>query len=728
MSYPSTAGGSSALAVPEGQAFHGPGNGLSDLSYLIPPEETTYTGYPDDDYTAAPKFQKDAVLETVAELVAEHSMRIVQAREYSHFLDCTSPGVFEDDADLVEGHIAESMSLLGPREDYEFRCGFLASHDAYTRLLNRDMIDRDEALIVEDLATHLFECEERQYARNHHADLRLAEPAHLLRFGALIGLDVLDPEDTTCGLAMDLLDPLTVFPVFGGPGGISEVYRVYEDTNERIIGAYGGKPGSKEWQRIQRKVNESAAKVKKGKRNYTPRGQKRTVTEAYSRDEFYVILDEEVELLRRKHGYREVPITIRIGAFDQPAGVNLGASTQWSEPQVMNTDWGDVTVSDASLDLARQWRPFAYRQMAAHRIAEAVAGRQLSIFKWAINPHKIVEYDPSTQWKMADEINLLPGETTRIPLPNKLNLITPVVDPNIMAGMASNLQSNQGGGFLTQMRLGQIPPQTSGSAMSKMQQLGGAGEITLVKAIQGFKQDRTELRLRLLGQFGDAVGAPLGVVRTPRREGARTPVSDATPELLQRAGYYVSTELYNWTPDVPMAQYIMTLRTPSPLTGKPLISDGTAQRALKFTPDIEREADRINDEALSALPPVQQQRHLARLHRDLEEAQDSGDHDSAADLMVAIAELEFLHEQQIMGGQAAPPPGMAPPMGAGGTPNQMPAAPPPGGGGGPALPGNSLPDMGIGVGQEGGPPMGGSSAPPPITPVAPPSGGTQGGR
>jgi hypothetical protein len=693
------------------------------LESLLPPEEPLALGpgWDGDDYRPAPKPHLTEVKQTADDLLADHSLRIGQCREYSHFLDAHDPGYFTEDEDLIRDDVIETMPLLGEREAYEFRCGWLAMHDPYPRLLNRDALETDEAIAIEDLVVYDFQTEERQYARQYGADLRWDEAAHLLRFGALVGLDVLDPTNPEAGLDMRLIDPLTVFPVMGGPAGILEVYRVFEATNEEIIGAYGGKPGSAEYERIERKVKRSATKTKRGRSSVMVRHELRTVTECWNRDHQYAVLDEDIELFHRKHGYRRVPFTIRIGAFDMPAGVSIGSSI--SEPYEQKSDWGingQVTVSGRSVDIARQWRPYGWRHVAAHRIAEAVAGRRLSMFKWAIDPHTVLEFDPATEHKMGDTTDLLPGEQTRIPLPNRLNIVTPAVDPNVMAGLAADLQTNVGSGFLTQMRLGAIPPQTSGSALGKMAALGGAAETVLVRALQSFKRDRAEWRLELRRDFGDAIGEPLGMFRFPGREqSGPTPVHEVTPAMLRQAGTQIDIELHAWEPDVALAQYLTTLRSPSPVTGKPLISDETARRKLKATPDVDRERNRINDEALTALPPVQQQRHLLRLQDELDEAMARGDDESAEYLMIAIAELEFLHELAIMSGQAAPPAPEGPgAMGGMGMPMPAPAAPAGGGGAAPAMPGNSLPEMGIGVGTSGGRPTG--AAPQAMAPIGGP--------
>lgn len=688
-----------------------PGMGMG-LESLLPPEEPLALGPAfDADYRPAPKPHAQDVKEAADGLATDHSLRVGQAREYSAFLEAAQPGYFQEDEQLIKDDVIEAMPLLGEREAYEFRCGWLAMHEPYPRLLNRDALETDEAIAIEDLVAYDFQQEERQYARQHNADLRWDEAAHLLRFGLLVGLDLLDADHPETGLDMRLIDPLTVFWEPGGKYGPQEVYRVFEDSNEGIVGAYGGKPGTAEHERIREKVKRKATTTRKGARAVMDRDELRTVTECWNRDWLMVVLDEDQVLLERKHGYRRLPFTIRVGAFDQPAGVSIGSAHGRGEPEVRPTGWGDVTVSSRSVDLARLMRPYGWRHVWAHRIAEAVAGRRLSMFKWAIDPATVEEYDPATAHLSSGDYDLLPGNRIRMPLPNRLNIVTPAVDPNVMAGLAADLQANVGGGFLTQMRLGAIPPQTSGSAMSKMAALGGAAETVLVRALQSFKRDRAEFRLQLRRDYGDAIGQPLGLFRFPGRpeSGGRTPLHEVTPAMLRQAGTDVDVELYAWEPDVALAQYLTTLRSPSPVTGKPLISDETARRKLKATPDVDRERHRIDDEALAALPPVQQQSHLLRLEEELQRAQETGDEEDVERLMIAIAELEFLHDLAIMSGQASPL-GQQGPPGGGGTNGGMgmgapaPAPAPGGGGAAPALPGNSLPELGIGVGTSGGRP------------------------
>ncbi len=664
----------------------------------------------DEEYVEAKKPSVTDIKDLIDELQADHGLRIGQAREMSEAYDGSRPGHFEEDEDDIENGVIETLAITTLRQMYDFRCGLIAMHEPYGKLLNRDAIDRDEAMAVEELVAYDFRCEERQFARAHGADLRLAEPAHLQRYGMLVGLDVLDPKDEYCGLSMSLIDPTTVFPVFGGSGGLVELYREYEDTAERIAGNYGGKPGSPEHERLSALLRKDAGRKKRAK----TRTETRTVTECWNRDWVSVVVDDDKELLSRKHGYHRNPFTVVVGSFDLPAAASSGGN---DDDDTVTTNHGEIAVNERSIDVARQMRPFDWRRLSSHRVAEAVAGRQLTMFKWALDPRKVLEKDPMmTKNKQTAIGRLMPGATTEVMLPNKLNLITPVVDPLTMAGLNMALAANAQSGVLGQLAAGSIPPQTSGSALNAMIEIGGAADAVLVRLIQLFKTLRAEFRLELRRDFGGQLGksGDRGYISVPSSGGsARTPMHRVTPAIITRTGCQVEVELYNWRPDVTVAQYLATLRTPGP-TGLPLISEETARRRLRAVADPDREAERIDDEMLMAQPPIAQQRTLSRLRRELKQALDEGDDESADSAMQAIQELQFLHEQAVASGQAAPPAGGAETGGGGGIP-QGAGSPPPG----PALPGTSLPAQGIGVGQQGGPP-GGIAEPPAVTPTSPP--------
>jgi len=701
-------------AIPTSNGNGGLGSWLNDL-----PRQRPAVGYLDDSYKEEKKPPKDYIISTADALRSAHSLRLAVYKEWAEALDGDNPGYFAEDEEDIANDIMEVMPLNALREDYEFRCGFLSMHDPYPTLRGRDANDRDESMIVEDLVIADFADEEHQFYQEFHADFRWNEAAHLLRYGMLVGLDVLDPENRVSGLAMSLVDPQTIFPVAGGRAGWTEVYRVFEARNEEIVGAYGGRPGTSEYQRIENKVRRKATMIGTTRNKRLDYAETRPVIERWGRDYLQVIIDGTDLLLERKHGYRRLPFTIVICASDMPAGTMMGTNLDSGD---YPTTYGPVHVSDASVDIARQMRPPGYRQLKYHKIAEAVAGRELSMFKWSKDPHKIVEYDPSLEWKLAEEVDLTPGETTNVPLPNKINLVTPVVDPLIATALQANIQANVGGGALTMMRQGAMPPQTSGSALNKLMNMGGAADTILVRTLRTFKRERARWRLELRQHFGGTMGEDedhLGIIKVRARDGAKRAVHFVTPEILDRTGTDIDIDLHFWEPDVGRAQYIMTLRTPGP-TGKPLFTDDTLRRAMRMVPDPDREGERIEDEHLRAMPPVLHQDTIARLEKLAEQADAEGDWESVDRLLTEVAELEFLHELAVASGEAAPPTPEGTGLGPGGSgiPTQQPAAPAP-----PQvqLPGQSLPELGIGVGTQGARPVGSTQAA--VTPVTQTGGG-----
>jgi hypothetical protein len=283
-----------------------------------------------------------------------------------------------------------------------------------------------------------------------------------------------------------------------------------------------------------------------------------------------------------------------------------------------------------------------------------------------------------------------------------------------MAGLNMALAANAQAGILGQLASGTVPPQTSGSALNGLIDVGGAADATLIRLIQLFWTQRAERRLRLRLYFGGMMGrsGQRGVIPVPNRsQYSSTPVYRVTPAMIKRTGTYLEVEAFNWRPDVTVAQYLSTLRNPSPVTGMPLIADETALRLLKSTPDVDRERERMEDEQLMAQPPIARQRQLRRLKRERDQAAEEGDDESVDDAQTAILQLEFIAEQEVLQGMAAP--GTASGM-------QQMQMPMPETGGGPVIPGTSLPEQGIDVGHEGARPTGSVQA---MTPV----GGGEGG-
>lgn len=681
------------------------GAGMDPL-YDLEPVEVIGPDLPPE-YREAPK---PRITWTVPDAQAEqaaHGLRLAQAREYAQWLSGEKSGLFADDMQAVRDGKVEPFHITTLRADHEYIVGTVASMDLYLTLAGRDLTESAEALAVEDAALYFRLCEIRQHAIRWGASLKWAEPNHLQRYGMLVGLDTLDPDNPECGLRMSLIDPLTVFPVWGGDGGIDTVYRVYQDTPQNILGTYGGKYG-REYDRVRRIVRGVAGTDAGGR---LKPDQLLTVTECWNRDWCQVVLEDEKELCNRRHGYAENPFTIVYGGFDQPPGVSAGVN-QPTDAYELNTLWGQITISDRATDIARSARPFQWRKLRAHAQREATAARAFTLLRDFPNPTWIHEMDPMTKHLNTADIKAEPGHVIEVTLGNKLSTLVKAPGADLIAPVETLHQINAEQGPWSQINAGGIPPQTSDSAIGTMLELGGAAQSVIVQTLELFAQLRGEARLRRWRDWGKALGpdgqrGSIPIPQQPQYAGTYPP-QQLTPEILKRTGCYLQASLFHWRANPGLAQYVMQLRTPGGASGAPLISDETARRTLRIVQDPDREAFRIEDEMVNAMPAIAVQRTLKRIDREIAAEIEAGDYENADALMVAGIELEFERQKQLMAGMAAPP---TPPPGAGGE--TVPPAGDASAAGGAAPPqapdaqGLSMPQMGDAVGMNGGRPQAG---------------------
>ena len=659
---------------------------------------------------ARPK--KTWVLSEAEAIKAMHDLRLAQAREYAEWLTHDRIGHFEADEDDIANNVIETMPMDSIVAEHVYNVGLIALMDLFVSLLNRETTETEEALAIEDAVHFLFQCEERQHQRAYGSLLRWTEPDHLQRFGCLVGLDTVNPDNHECGLDMSLIDPLTVFPVWEGRNGLGEVFRVYEDTVANIAGNYGnGDP--KEAKRLESTLKKMTGKSADSA-GRPDRLKRVTVTELWNRDWVQVIVDDR-ELLTRRHGYGRVPFTVTIGGFDLPPGVTSGMA---KEPYDLNTIWGEIPINDASTDLARQYRPYAWKRLKTHAIKEAVYGRLLTAFKDARDPAGIYEYDPMTKHLNTGDMKARPGHVLEVPLGNRYSTISTAPGADVATPLFQGLAENATLDTLTLMRTGGVPPQTTGTALGKMLELGAADRAVLVAMVSAFKKQRAEWRLELWRDWGHALttGQERGVLAVPNRASSygQSPMHVLTPETLERAGCYLDLTLHRFSPDPGLAQFVSTLRAPAGATGAPLFADETLRRTVRLVPDPDREGYRIENEMLYANPAIATQRALRRIDEEVAREIEAGDERNADALMVSGIELDYVHQQQVMSGQAAPLPE---PPAPGGAPGDVPAPAPT-----PPQPamnqqGLSMPDMGVGVGQQGGRPQQPTAPTPPVRPV-----------
>lgn len=647
----------------------------------------------DEHYIEAQKPKKQWVTSDAEDMLMAHATRLSNTRYCDGVLSGMYPGHFAGEEEEIENNDIEVMPLNTLRADLEYNNGVISMMDPYVEHLSRDRNDEDEILAIEDAAYWFFECEARQYARSKGAYFRRALPNILQRTGALVGLDTVDPDDRLCGLRMSLIDPLTVFPVWGGDGGLREVFRIYEDTVDNIVGNYG--------EVTRRKVT----RIAKGASGRYDRNKLWCVKEIWNKDWVCLYVEDE-EIFARRHGLGRVPFTIVLGGFDISPGMSTGSVTTWG-PGTLEP--GIHYASTDQADIARYWQPWPWRNIPGHLIREAVAGRILTQVRNAMFPPMVYEFDPVSQDQDQGEILSYARHVNRIPLGNKLSVLPTAPDGPSVALLNQFLIENSEQGPWSQMRMGQIPSQTPDSALGTMFDLGGADRSALTHAIALFYQLRTEWRLELVQNFGGAMGikGDRGRLPIPKKEGATysSPVHELTPDIIERAGCYVKVDLFHWKPSPGMAQYMSTMLAAG------LTSPETALRKSRYVPDPRRELKKIEDHNLNQTPPVLIQNKIQDLSKRIDAAMEQDDFETADTLLTAQIQLEFQAEMMVMEGSMAPMEALA---GAEAQPQQSAGPPVPRGTTGAAntinQQGLSLPELNIGEGGQGGRPIGTTQA------------------
>lgn len=650
----------------------------------------------------APKPDPKDVLADCEALLEEHSERLQQTEAMYRALAARRNdldiGHFEGDEEDIENGEIEVFPLNSLRDEHEFNNGVIAQMESYIEHSSRERNDAEEVLAIEDACYYALDCFSRQHSRAFGGLLKRYKPSTLQYTGALVSMLTADPDNDTCGVRYSAIDPMTVLPIMEGANGLSDMFRVYQDTAASIIGNYND-PDDKVEKAVTKRLSKHSGS------NRAVRNHLLEVKEYWNKDHVVVLVEDET-ILERQHGIGRVPFVVTLGAFELPMGVTTG-NRAYHDSTSTEPGWHRDSHA-ASPDIAAQWRPWAYRHLPTHAIQEAVAGRTLTEFARSMFRPMIYEFDPYSRNQDTADLSQYARAVNKIPLGNKLSVLPTAPDAPTVAMLDQFLQGNANQGLWSQIRSGAIPPQTPSAALGSMFDLGGADRSALTDAISLHDRDVLEFYLELVRDWGPVMGkkGQRGALMIPSRDPQyASPFHRLTPEMIERAGTYLTVSMFHWRPDPAMAQYLSTMLSSG------LSSPETAMRKSRYVPDPMREMQRIEDAMLRQEPVIATNLKIADLERQIEQAQAEGDDETTDRLMVAAMQLEFQNEQAIMAGAAPPPAGgssggaMGSVLGAG--------VPSPGGMSGPGAVGApisqqglSMPELGIGTGSQGGRPMG----------------------
>jgi hypothetical protein len=667
--------------------------GLSTpLPELPPEEEEVYGPTPPAWYRKPPRPKLTDILEDAEREQDRHEMRIAIAMEMLSRLNLEGFGMFTRDREAVQSGEIEGWVDTSLRDEHDSAVSYIAMMDWSAESPYRNTIDQEEADAKEDLIQYLWECMDRQHNRAGNASVRIALPDTLMKYGMLVGHAVVDPTDDECGLRMRLLDPATCFPVHEGHRGLAAMYRRYQATAAQVIGMFGDPEG-----KVERKVKKIVGESE-GSSNTFDRNWEGEVVEYWDRN-WVLIAFEDQQILIREHGYACCPFVVTYGGFGQQnftatreASVS-GEGRTWNRP-----GYGAQGFSQRQDDMGRISQPFLYRRVRQHDINEAVGGRLLTALRRSIKPPLIIkqtlmsgemndieiDYDEEGQTKIGADDDI-------VPLPN-------LPTPEVLAPVMEMIAQGKNTSMATSIMMGQSPhSQASGSAIDMLAQSGYTRWSSVVLGCQSFLSEFSELCLALYRDWGLLLGMEpnIGTLYVPRRNpnprAGGSPVHEVTPDTLRQTGIRIKVNFYKFN----IASLAATAQGLAVLKSMGIMPKIDAIKIVAFSPDPQGVLRRIDEESLNDVPEVKQERTLATLVKEAEDAKLRGDMFSYEERMGKAIFIAGMMQRSQMIGQAG--------VGGAGAPPPMP----------PTVPGT--PPMDLGRDPQTGQPL---PPPPPGVPVS----------
>jgi hypothetical protein len=642
-------------------------------------------------YKSPPKPKLSEVLAAAERERDLHEPRIQQGYEMMrrYGQDPTLRGTFIRDLQKVIS--GENTTFPDPalRNETDGILNFIAQMDWTVEALYRLSIEKEEAASKEDAAVYLQENAQRQFARGGGTVLKYRKGFDLLIFGMIAEFIGVDVDNSECGLELQILDPTTVFPIWEGQRGLTQVYLKYVTAASNVIGKFS---------RFE-KFNERAVRAAAGGKDYDPNYQGEVV-EYWDRDH-YLIAWESKQILLGSHDYHEVPFVITPGNFDQPSGI--------TSPHLMRRNDGAFWSSDRAEDYKRIYAPFLQREVPLHELKEAVVGHAVTEFRKAANKPLNVfaeqldfEEDRPLERKEAS-VNKFRQET-------RIEAVDNLPDPNIAQLVIASITQAEAMSRPSNLIAGNAPmSQGSGTALNVLGRAGQEKWAAPVLVIEAHETRVIETCFSRWLHYGDILGMDgnRGVLFVPRTKPNEltgdAAAHEVTPDLLKSTGIRVKVQLRRFNPDdLPsLAQGVGMLKSLN------LIPDRDAIDIVGYTTDIEGAMQAIRQQKLEEVPAIIKMRTLSELVKLVKQAQERGDWESMeqalADVTYVASELEieqFNQEMQLMQTRMAR---QQLKMGQfmtqlGGGMGQM------GGGGmmGPQMQGLSMPDFGMQPGTEGG--------------------------
>jgi len=625
-----------------------------------------------------------------------HVNRIATQMDTIHRLRLHIQGVFESDKearDLGDQDPWTSSELV---DDWNLLCSFMANIEPFYVKSVRRREDRIHGQTLEDFARFLRDEAENRWVERGDMYLAMAESKILTAYGQVVSRNLPDLDDEACPIDHTLIDPITVYPVWGGKRGLIKLYRRYRTTYAEAVGDWGepSKEDRKRWSEKRGKSDDDTIV---------------TVTEYW--DEWWrsVTIDHAITLMEPKaHKLGEVPYVLQYGPGNEPWVTDTGFGNITGGGDDGVEGWRDGPHDDFGMEYKSTSSIWHQRQR--HDQTEAIAARVLTQLKKNDAPPVMMtrsneaatEALPNMDWRKGAVNELLEGESVA-PMPTN----TSALDLQMLMGLLNTDRLT--GGLPPQMGGANQQSNVSGTAMSTITEGGMDKTAGWIRTMELYRSRVLTQQIRLwrnvghLSRFSEGEEKPFMVAMSAPSTNSDLG-REVTPELIDAIGPDVTVKLTR----VRSAEMVPILTAIQMGNQLGIITKRRGAEMLGIGDYDRVQAEWQEEMALAATAEDEQFRKLViipmQLARSMEEATDDREramYEVLLDKWMEIQQPPPPDPMAAMGGMP-PPPGQPPGMG-GPPPGMTPGANPvtPGASGG-----ISYAALGQGPGTQGGGPMG----------------------
>lgn len=562
----------------------------------------------------------------------EHSYRLAMIGEMNSILNTERSGYFLRDRRARQLGEVEKFTSSSIRDEHDLLCSFIGQMNWSWQSPYNDMTERNEAMAK----NAYMKLVEEDWRRNHSAQgmggpLKIAIPDTFSRFGMAAVFIAPDSTNEATGIDLRMLDPATIFPVFSGKRGLTDVFVIYNAPPEKVIGDFGDE--------VRSKVNKIIAAEGNGKAVTDPYWQGELIE--HWDLEWVSVIYQGQRIKKWRHGYYKVPFIIKYGCF----GMQGFTSTPMYE---ISDEGGGRHVSDLDgwddrrMDLARKAQPFLARRIVTQYQEEKFGSRLMTMFRMSMNPPMVLRSSPMTARFLNPKIDTREGGMSRIGQDDELEPLELFPDNGVVTGLQALFESNR----MTGIARGMMTPispgtQSSGTALEIMTDAGYERWAPMAMIIEEFLSEIGERCCEIWLEHGDKLGPKRtrGSLMVPLSHPDPVTKSslsiELTSEMVEQVGTRVSCVLFR----ISMGSLAPTSNALGLLYDKGLIDDRLAIELLRVTDDPDLVIDRIKAKKMDMIPIIEQYDIMDMYAKSAKAAKERGDLHDATRMVFRMARL-----------------------------------------------------------------------------------------